>query len=382
MFSTLSVAIVGTGFIGPIHIEALRRLGIKVKGALGSTPSKSEEARQKWGLDRAYDDLSEILNDHEIEAVHLAVPNTLHFQMSRQCLLAGKHGMCEKPLAMNATETGELVNIAKETGLHAGVCYNVRYYPLNLDLKQTLRKAPDQRIFSVVGSYVQDWLAKDTDYNWRVLAKHNGPLRAVADIGTHWVDLITFITGLEVKAVFADLACVHEIRKRPLGEVETFAGNKTHPQKLEDVEIDTEDIGSVLFRFKGGTKGSLWVSQVTPGRKNCIRYEIASSDHAYAWNSESPNELWIGNRSEANQSCLKDPSLMSPETIPYANYPAGHNEGYPDTFKQCFRAFYQSIVDSDALAPLPYPTFQDGHREVVLCDAILKSHQEERWVTI
>jgi predicted dehydrogenase len=373
---------VGTGFIGPIHIEALHRLGIRVKGILGSTPVNSEKARQKWGLEIAYPNLEAILKDTEITAVHLAVPNILHFEMAKKSLLAGKHVMCEKPLAMNSKETGELVSLAEKSRLVAGVCYNVRYYPLNLELRQRFSSGNTGRIFSVTGSYVQDWLAMETDYNWRVLAKHSGPLRAVADIGTHWVDLITFITGLRVKAVFADLSRVYDVRKKPVGEVETFANKSPDQKELEDVNVDTEDLGSVLFRFEGGSIGALWVSQVTPGRKNCIRYEMATSKHTFAWNSELPNELWIGNRSKPNQSLVKDPSIMAAQVLPFANYPGGHNEGYPDTFKQCFRAFYQAIIHPEQQKNPFYPTFLDGHRKVVLCNAILQSDQEERWMLL
>jgi predicted dehydrogenase len=207
-------------------------------------------------------------------------------------------------------------------------------------------------------------------------------LRAVSDIGTHWLDLIHFITGMEIEAVFADLQTAHPVRKRPLGEVETFSGKETAVGATESIRIATEDFGSILIRFQGGARGCLWVSQVTSGRKNCLRFEIAASQQALAWCSESPNQLWVGNRQEPNQILLRDPALLSETARDFVSYPGGHNEGFPDTFKHCFRAFYRSIASGDFKNSNSYPTFEDGHREIVLCEAILKSARTGQWVEI
>jgi len=378
----LGAAVVGAGFIGPVHVEALRRLGIPVRGILGCDAAESNSAKEKLGLPKAYRDLDEVLADDAVEAVHLAVPNVLHYPFAKRVLNAGKHVMCEKPLAMNAAESAELVKLAASTGVAAGVCYNIRFYPLNLEARDRVRRGDVGPVYAINGSYVQDWLFYDTDYNWRVLADQGGQLRAVSDIGTHWMDLVTSITGLEIKAVFADLKTVHPVRKRPKGEVETFTGKMAKQVQTEPVAITTEDYGCILFRFQGGARGSLHVSQVTAGRKNCIRYEISGSKSALYWNSESPNELWIGHREKPNESLIRDPSLVGDLARSYVNYPGGHNEGFPDAFKQCFRAFYQYIEAGDYAATPMYPTFAEGHREVLLCEAILKSHREERWVTV
>lgn len=374
------VAVVGAGFIGPVHVEALQRLGIPITGILGNDPEESEAARARLNLPRAYQSFDELLADDEVEAVHLAVPNYLHYEMSKKALEAGKHVMCEKPLAMNSEESAELVRLASKSRLLAGVCYNIRFYPLNIEARDRIRQGNHGAVHSVVGSYVQDWLLYDTDYNWRVLADEGGALRAVADIGTHWMDLVTSITGLQVEAVMADLHTVFPQRRRPKGEVKTFTGKGAPQQDLEPIDIDTEDCGAILFRFRGGARGVLWVSQMTAGRKNCLRYEIACARQTLAWNSERPNELWLGHRDQPNATLVRDPSLLGPLAQPYANYPGGHNEGFPDAFKQCFRAFYDAL---EGRKPgLLYPTFEEGHREVALCEAILKSHQEERWVKV
>ena len=378
----IGVAVAGAGFIGPVHVEALKRLGVRITGILGSRPEKSEAARQHLGLPCAYAHFDDILADDAVQAVHLAVPNVLHYDMARRALLAGKHVMCEKPLAMNADESAELVTLAAQTGLHAGVCYNIRFYPLNLEARDRIRRGKVGTVFSVVGRYVQDWLLYDTDYNWRVLADQGGALRAVSDIGTHWMDLVCSITGLGVEAVFADLKTVHPVRKRPTGEVETFSGKAAAPQDLEEVSIETDDCGCVLLRFEGGGRGVLWVSQVTAGRKNCLRYEISGSECALAWNSEQPNELWVGHRNQPNAVLMRDPALVADLARGSINYPGGHNEGFPDTFKQCFRAFYNAIDAGTPSADVLYPTFEEGHREILLCDAILQSHREQRWVKV
>jgi predicted dehydrogenase len=376
----IGVAVVGAGFIGPVHVEALRRLGLPVRGILGCDDAESQRAKKTLGLPKAYGSLDEVLADSTVQSVHLAVPNVLHYEFAKRAITAGKHVLCEKPLAMTSKESGELVELAKGKKLAAAVCYNVRFYPLNLEARDRVARGDVGKIYAVNGSYTQDWLFYDTDYNWRVLSDQGGELRAVADIGTHWMDLVTSITGLEVESVFADLNIVHPVRKRPKGEVETYSGKLATERQTEPVKIDTEDYGGILFRFKGGARGSLWVSQVTAGRKNCIRYEIAGANCALAWNSESPNEIWIGNRNKANESLVRDPSLVGQLARGYLNYPGGHNEGFPDAFKQCFRSYYNYIAAGDYNAAPLYPTFAQGHKEVLLCEAILKSHREQAWV--
>ncbi len=381
--SDLHTAVVGAGFIGPVHIEALKRIGVNVTGILGVSDEESKKAAASLGLPRAYRSFEEVLEDGAVQVVHIATPNRLHYPMAKAALEAGKHVLCEKPLAMNSTESRELVERARTSGLAAGVNYNIRYYPLCLEAADVIRRGDLGDVYSVCGSYVQDWLLYPTDYNWRVLAEEGGDLRAIADIGTHWLDLIHAITGLEAQAVCADLSTVHPVRQRPLGEVETFKGKETGgPAKTEPVDITTEDYGAVLIRFEGGARGCMEVSQVTAGRKNCLRYEIAGSKSALAWCSEQPNELWMGHRERPNESLIRDPALVGDRARHFINYPGGHNEGFPDTFKQCFRSFYEYIEAGDFSAGPTFPTFADGHREIVLCEAILKSHREQRWIEL
>jgi predicted dehydrogenase len=378
---SIGVAVAGTGFIGPVHVEALRRAGVSIIGVLGSTPSKSRTAADALGLSTAYASFDDMLRDDRAQAVHIATPNRLHFEMASKALRAGRHVVCEKPLAIASHESAELVRLAAESGRAAAVAYNIRFYPLCLESRERIRSGSIGRTLSVAGSYVQDWLLRETDFNWRVLASDGGELRALADIGTHWLDLVQFIMGQQISALCADLYTVHRTRRRPTGNVQTFQGQQTEGTTVP-VPVDTDDAGGVLLEFENGARGMLWVSQVTAGRKNCLRFEIAGFAESLAWNSERPNELWIGKRDAASEVLLRDPALLSPAARGATSYPGGHNEGFPDTFKQLFRAFYRYIETGDFSAPPPFPTFADGHREIVLCEAMLKSHRERRWVTL
>lgn len=379
---SLGVALIGAGFIGPVHLEALRRLGIPVLGVLGSSEAAGRRAAERLDLARAYRTLDELLADPAVTAVHITAPNRQHFPMARRALEAGKHVMCEKPLAMTAAESAELVAVAGRTGRAAAVTYNIRFYPQVAEARARVQSGALGEVFSVFGSYVQDWLLYPTDYNWRVMAGEGGALRAVADVGTHWLDLVQHVVGQPIQAVCADLHTVHPRRQRPRGEVQTYAGPSEGPVDTESVAVTTDDLGAVLLRFRGGVRGALWVSQVTAGRKNCVRFELAGSHAALAWNSEEPEGLWVGHRDQPNQQLLRDPALLSPDARNLTAHPGGHAEGFADTFKQCFRAFYTAIEQGRHHTDPPFPTFADGHRELVLCEAILRSHREGRWIEI
>ena len=373
------VAIVGAGFIGPVHVEALRRLGLPVLGVLASSSDRSGLAAHALGLTNAYSSFQELISDPAVNVVHLATPNRFHFDQAGQALRAGKHVVCEKPLALNSSESAELVTLAERTGLAAAVCYNVRFYPLCAEARQRVADGSLGEIYHVTGSYEQDWLLFDTDFNWRVLPEEGGQLRAVADIGTHWLDLAIWISGLEVAAACADLAMFLPIRRQPSQSVETFQGKLAGPRESAPVAIATEDYGSILLRFRNSARGAVTVSQVTAGRKNRLYLEVAGSKGALAWDSERPNELWLGRRDRPNEVLTRDPALMHESARRWSGTPGGHNEGFADTFKQLFRAVYDHIENG---RPVEYPTFADGHREVLLCESILQSHRERRWVNV
>lgn len=377
--SQLQAAIIGAGFVGRAHIDALRRLGVPVDGVLGSSPDRSEASRSALKLQRAYRSLDELAGDSAVSVVHICTPNHLHFEQASTLLRAGKHVMCEKPVAMTTRESAALIELAREHGRVGGVCYNLRYYPLCQEARARVASGAIGEPRLVHGNFLQDWLFYPTDWNWRLETKLGGDLRAVSDIGTHWLDLAMWLTGRKIVEVCGDLATVIPVRQRPRGRVETFQAAAAAAS--DPVKISTDDYASVLLRFEKNLRGVMTVSQVSAGRKADLSFEIDGSEGSLAWNSASPNQLWIGHRNQANQDLLKDPSLMMPAARGYAAYPGGHIEGYPDTFFQLFKDFYAHIEkggDSQA----EFPTFQTGHDELVLCEAIAKSARERRWVGI
>lgn len=377
---SLNAAIVGLGFVGRAHLDALRRLGIPVQGALGSTAERSKTSAESLHLPRAYESLDELAADSSVHVVHLCTPNHLHFQEASQLLRAGKHVLCEKPLALDSRESAALISLLKETGRVGAVAYNLRYYPLCQEARALIRRGAIGQVKLIHGSFLQDWLLLPTDWNWRLEPKLGGELRAVSDIGTHWMDLVTWLTGSKISQLCADLATIQPTRRRPKGRVETF--QSAGAIETEEVMITTDDYASVLLRFSNEARGVMTVSQVSPGRKARLWFEIDGTSGSLAFDSESPNELWIGRRDRASEILPKDPSLQSPESRGYTAYPGGHPEGYPDTFAQLFKEFYGYLANGDFRAPRPFPTFETGHEELVLCEAISESVQKSSWITV
>ena len=379
---TIGVGVAGTGFIGPAHIEGLRRNGIRVLGLVGSTGEKAEQKAADLGIPRSYASLDEMLADSEIDVVHLATPNHLHHPHAKSALLAGKHVVCEKPLAMTSKESAELVQLAEEKKLVNAVNFNIRMYPLVYQARSMVQNGEIGELFILQGSYLQDWLLFPTDWNWRLETDLGGSLRAVGDIGSHWLDLLTFITGLKVEEVYADFKTFHPVRKKPARPLETFTGKILMPEDYIDQPISTEDYATILLHYANGVSGALMVSQVSSGRKNRLFFEINGSKSSLGWDSEKPNELWIGHRTEPNQTLLKDPSLLSPEARTVTSYPGGHNEGFPDTFKQLYTKVYNYIIAGDFTKKPDFPTFADGHYEMQLCEAIEQSARDKAWVKV
>ncbi|HET7107284.1 MAG TPA: Gfo/Idh/MocA family oxidoreductase [Candidatus Acidoferrum sp.] len=376
----LDAAVVGLGFVGRAHVESLRRLGIPILGALGGSAETTSAACKALNMERSYASVEEIAADPAVNVVHLCTPNYLHFEQSSILLRAGKHVLCEKPLTMDSAESELLVSLTRETGKVGGVAYNLRYYPLCQEARALIEKGAIGQPKLVHGSFLQDWLLYPTDWNWRLDPKLGGQLRAVSDIGTHWLDLVTWITGRKVMEVCADLVTVVPIRQKPRGRVETF--QKADPGNADPMPIETDDYASVLFHLEGDLSGVMTVSQVSAGRRARLWYEIDGTEGSLVWNSEEPGTLWIGRRNRANEELPKDPALLSQQARRYAAYPGGHAEGYPDTFVQLFRDFYGYLQAGDLKAPRTFPTFETGNDEMVLCEAIEKSSRTRAWVEV
>lgn len=372
-------AVIGTGFIGTVHIEALRRLGIPIRGVLGSTPARGAERAAALCIDRAYASLDELLADPTVAVVHVTSPNVAHFDQVRQILAAGRHVICEKPLAMTSAQSAEMVVQARSSGLVAAVCYNTRFYPLNQHARQMVAEGELGEVRLVTGSYHQDWLAKPTDWNWRLEADRGGVLRSVGDIGTHWLDLTSFIAGQRAVQVLAELATFLPERQRPVGPVETFSAATG---ATETRRIETDDAATILLRFSNGARGMVSTSQISQGRKNSLTWEIAGSAASAAWASEQPDQLWIGHRDAPNQILQRDAALMNTSGAAAVGLPGGHVEGFADTFRALFRQVYADVAKGRRSPVSTYAGFEDGHHEMLLCDAVQESARTGRWTDV
>lgn len=372
----LKAGVVGTGFIGVVHVDALRRLGVEVTGVVGSTPERASGKR----IAPVYESYEGLLSDDEVDVVHLTTPNHLHYPQVKQALEAGKHVVCEKPLALTSAQSAELAKLAERSGLVHCTNFNIRFYPLVQEARARVRAGELGTVWNVHGGYLQDWLAEPTDWNWRLEPDKGGELRVVGDIGSHWMDLAQFVTGRRVVELFADLATVLPVRQRPVGEVETFAA-ATDVERLA-VPMSTEDVAHILLRFDGGARGSLVVSQVSFGRKNSLRFEVDGSAGALAWDGERNEELWLGRRDRPNEVLQRNAALMHPAAAARTHLPVAHAEGFADTFRELYRAVYTDVASGGPSEEPDYPTFRDGHVENVLCDAVALSNRERQWVSI
>jgi predicted dehydrogenase len=377
------VGVVGTGWMAATHTEALRRLGVEVAGVAGRSSARAAEAADRLGLATAYDSVEQLVKDDSLAAVHVTSPNDVHAEQAAAALRAGRHVVCEKPLGVTSPETAALAELAADTGLVNVVCFNLRFSPHNHNAAGMVRDGTLGEPRYVTGGYHQDWLLEETDWNWRLVAERQGQLRAVADIGSHWLDLVGFVTGRRVTEVLADLHTFVAERNHPLTEVGTFAGHAVD-EGVERVRerMTSDDAAGILLRLEGGVRGVCSVSQVSAGRKNRLSWELNCSRGSAAWTSEEPEYLWVGHRDRPNETANKDPALMTGLGAAVTGYPAGHVEGYPDTFRGLFAAVYADVAAGRPSADPAYPTFADGHDVMLVCDAVVESARSRTWAPV
>jgi len=378
--TSIKAGVIGLGFIGPAHVEALRRLGdVEVIAVAGARPGTAKAKAARLGVPRAYSDWRDLVADPDVQVVHNCTPNFLHYEINMAVISA----VSEKPLAMDAHQAAELLRAVKEAGVIHAVCFNNRMYPLTREMKARVARGDIGDVRLVHGTYLQDWLLYDTDYNWRIDPALGGAARTIGDIGSHWCDLAQFVTGLKITAVYADLVTFLPTRRKPKTPVDAFADTGLQPEDYEEVEVTTEDCGLILLRFEEGARGACVLSQMCAGRKNYLTLEVNGARGSLGWNLERPNELWLGHRDRPNELLPKDPALLSPTARAYAHYPGYHNEGYPDTFKNLFQEVYAAVRDGGKMPDNPtWPTFEAGYQANVVVDAILQSAKEQRWITV
>lgn len=377
----LKTAVIGTGFMGRVHLEALRRVEhVDVIAVAGRQLESAKKLADAYDVPGALADYHELLGNSELDAVHICTPNVLHYPIAKAAIQAGKNVLCEKPVAVSTQEAEELAKLAEQAGVRNCVCHNLRYYPMVQQMRRMREAGELGEVLVAQGTYSQDWMLYDTDWNWRVDATASGPSRVMADIGSHWFDTVEHVTGLRVSSLCADLQIFHPTRKKPKRSVESFTGKIPTAEDVDDFPVTTEDFGAVVFRLGDSARGAMTASQVSAGRKNGLSVEIYGTKSSVAWNQERPDELWIGNRNTPNQIIIKDPALLLPQAGKYADLPGGHSEGYDDTFKQVFRRFYASI--GDLSMPVEYPQIADGLRQMRILDAEMASSKARSWVDV
>ena len=379
--SEIRAAVIGVGFIGVAHVEALRRLGVDVVGVVGSTPERARAKAVAANLPRVYDSVEAVAADPEVDVVHVASPNNVHADQVRVLIDGGKHVVCEKPLALTSADTADLVARASAAGIVNAVCFNLRFYPICHQARVMTRSGAIGEPRFITGRYFQDWLLRETDWNWRLVREEAGELRAVADIGSHWLDLVQFITGHKIVEIFADLHTFVPTRRHPIESVETFSDAAPNVPLIEE-SMSSDDAASIMLRFDNGATGLVAISQVAAGRKNVVEFEIDGSESTLAWESQDPDRLWVGHRGRPNEVLERDHALVDESVVPLLGYPGGHVEGYGDTFRALFSQVYKDIAHGRPSADPSYPTFADGHDVLLVTEAVSRSARDQRWVPV
>ncbi len=381
MTTRLRAAVIGTGFAAAAHLDALARVpGVELAGVLGSSPERTRVAAERLGVERAFGSLDEALA--EAEVVHNCTPNDVHGPVTIACLEAGLHVVSEKPLGLDAAEARAMAQRAAGAEVVTGVCFVYRHFPLVQQMREFVGQGADGAVHMVHGAYLQDWLLRSDDWNWRLERARAGASRAVGDIGSHWIDLAQHVTGQAITSVTAQLGRLHDQRVRPPeGERQTFVAGSGDGER---VRVDTEDIASVLFRLSSGTPGSVTISQVSAGWKNHLVLEVDAAEASFVWDQEEPNQLRIGRRDGANRALVRDPSLLAPAAARLAHFPGGHQEGWPDALRNLFDDFYGAVQArrrGDLYEPT-FASFEEAARVQATVEAILRSDATRTWIDV
>lgn len=379
----INAAVIGTGYIGPVHIEALRRIsGVTVRGVCDANPELAQRTAENYNIDKVYRDYREALADDLVEVVHICSPNRLHFSMNKEAIERGKHVLSEKPLAMTRAEAEELTELAERRKITTGINFCYRYYPVVLETALRIRRGEAGDVRMATGTWFQDWLSRPTDWSWRLERRESGESNIAADLGSHWFDLVQFATGLQVTEVLADFATLVPVRRKPTRQVLAF--EKAQDVSSEEVKVELEEYAAILFRLSNGAPGSFTTSQASNGRKSDTEFQIYGSKSSLAWNHSRSNELWIGYRDKPNETLIESPVLQDPASGAYASLPTGHPLGYHDAVLNLLKDFYEA-VKSGREKPgheLPRPTFRTGAEEMRILQAVVRSNRERRWVSV
>ncbi|HBP38300.1 MAG TPA: dehydrogenase [Clostridiales bacterium] len=380
----IKAGIIGTGYIGISHIESIRRTGFADLVAVAD--SNSDLARKKaeeYYIPRCYNSIDDLLADPEIQVIHNCTPNFLHAKINEQVIQSGKHLLSEKPLARDSEESASLIrSLQKHPGTVAAVNFNYRMNPLVQEIRSRISRGDIGKVNLAHGSYLQDWLLYDTDYNWRLEPEICGVSRCIADIGSHWMDAVQHVTGARITEVCADLATVIPVRKKPKTQVETFSVSKD--AEFEEKPIVTEDYGAVLFKMDNGAHGVFFVSEVSAGHGCFFNFEIDGSQASLQWNQQTADQMWMGFRDQDNRLILRNPNSLTPEAKQISYLAKGHPEGWNDAFTNNIQSFYRYIREgkqpgTDACS---FATFTEADYIIRLTEAIVESNASRKWVKV
>lgn len=377
----INVGIIGMGYIGESHIEALRRIGICNIAAIADTNYDLALAKAElYGIETVYKTVDEILADQTIDVIHNCTPNFLHREINEKILRAGKHLFSEKPLTTTYKEACELIAAKNEhPELEACVNFNYRLNPMVQEIKARIMRGELGDVRIITGQYQQDWLMYDTDYSWRLEPEIAGPSCAVSDIGSHWMDIIQHITGHKITAVCSDLVTVIPVRKKPRNQKETF--KDAADDDYMEVAVSNEEYAAVMFKTDKGASGVFHVSELAPGHGCYFGFEINGSKESYAWNQEENDRMWVGKRGGSNGIVIRNPNTISPEVKPYTSLAMGHPEGWNDAFKGNIYAFYKYLADGRS-GERVFSTLEDAAYVVRLTEAIVESSKKKCWVHV
>jgi len=382
--SRIKAGIIGMGFIGVSHIDSIRRIGFADLAAVADVNyDLAKKKADEYYIPKCYRTVDELLADPEIQVVHNCTPNNLHMEVNEKIIKAGKHVFSEKPLARSSQESASMLKLLDATpGIVSGMNFCYRMNPLVQDMKHKVKNGEIGDVKLVHGSYLQDWLLFETDYNWRIEPEINGPSRCMADIGSHWMDAVQTVTGAKITEVCADLVTTIPVRKKAKGQVETFSTNAN--AEYEDKVIKTEDWGAVLVKLDNGAHGVFCASEVSAGRKCRLDLEIDGTKSSLYWNQEMADQMWMGFRDTDNRLVMRNPQLMAPDARQYTYLAAGHPEGWNDAMRNNVYSFYKYIRDGKVMGkdPCDFATFDDGHYIIKLTEAILKSNETRQWVKV
>ena len=360
----ITAGIIGAGFIGEVHARAIRASGATLAMVADGSVERSVAAARRLGAGLGVSSAEELLASSDIDVVHICTPNHLHASLTRLALSAGKHVICEKPLATGRADAEDLVRLAEAAGVVAAVPFIYRYYPMIQEARARVVGGTAGPVRLVHGSYLQDWLSRSSDHNWRVESELGGPSRAFADIGVHWCDLAEFVTGHRIVSLVAQLTTAVPRRAEHEGEL-------AHT-------VPTEDAATIMFTTDGGATGCLVASQVTPGRKNRLWFSVDGADVSVAFDQEQPESLWLGSR-EQTTILTRGSESMSPDAQRLSVLPAGHPQGYQDCFNGFVADVYSAIAGERQTG---MPTFRDGLRAAELTEAVLASAATHSWVEV